>query len=823
MSDTIYLFPWRHRLLRVMRRDRRYKANWPAAGTCVAMLAGLLSLAACGDDTKSIPGSLSGSISGLTAAGLVLADGSQTLAVNSGATSFTFGRIISSSTAYAVTVQTQPAAETCTVTNGTGTSSYTNVDTVAVTCVAVQPSLHSLGGTVSGLSGSGLVLADGSHTIAVNNDAASFTFGAILTATSAYAVTVQTQPTSQTCSVANGSGSTGTADVANVVVTCADQSYQLGGSVTGLTTSGLVLANGSDTVAVGANATTFTLPSLVATGSSYVVTVKTQAMGEACSVAKGASTMPASDVTTVAVTCTDQPFRLGGTISGLTTSGLVVANGSDTLTVIANATTFTMPAAVNFSSTYALTVQTQPTGLTCSFSGGSGVGASSGTMPANNIANVALVCSPQSYALGGVVSGLSGMLTLANGADTLNVTASGSFQMPASVAYASTYAVTVQTQPATQTCTVSNGTGPMPASAVTNVTVTCAVNTYTIGGSISGLTATGLMLQNNGTDSTNIAANATQFSMNTAVADASAYDITVLAQPSGEACQVADGSNTVAAANVTSVQVTCQHQLLYTTPGAATLTVPSGITSITVTAIGGGGGGAGSNGAGSGGSGALVTSVLPVQAGDIVTIYVGTGGGIASEGSGGGGLTYVGDGANNFVIAGGGGGAGAGPNSSAAVNGGNAGSPGDTASSGGGGGGAGASGIGGSAGAGGGVVGDTGGSSFADITTSGSGSGGLGGGDSVGGLGGAGVSSVIGNGGNGGSTFGAGGGGGGYGGGGGGGYGSTSYGDGGGGGGGGSTGPGGSTNVSIAPAGGPGAGGARHTAGSNGSVLITFP
>jgi hypothetical protein len=692
-----------------------------------------------------------------------------------------------------------------------------------------MPQPLTLSGSVSGLKATGLVLANGGKKVSVSSGAASFTFGAVLSSGGTYAVTVQTQPANETCSVAGGAGTTGTANVANVVVTCAEQAFPLGGSVDGLTTSGLVLANGSDMVAVAANATTFTFPSLVAAGSSYAVTVSTQPTGLACSVAKGTSTMPASDVTTVAVTCTDQPFTLGGTISGLTTSGLVLINGNDTLMVSANATTFTMPTAVDFGGSYTLSVHTQPTGLTCSFSSSGHAAPSSGTMPANNVTNAALVCSPQSYALGGTVSGLtSGTLTLANGSgsNTVNVTANGAFQLPANVAYGSTYAVTVQTQPAAgQTCTVSNGTGPMPASAVTNVTVTCAATTYTIGGSVSGLTTTGLVLQNNGADNTSVAANATQFSMNTAVAYASAYDITVFTQPTGQACLVANGSNTAVSANVTSVQVSCQNQLTYTTPGSYTWTVPSGVTSITVVAIGGGGGGGNSPNA-NGGSGAEVTSVLAVQAGDTVAIYVGGGGGSTAEGGGGGGLTYVGDGSSNFIIAGGGGGGGGGPIEDGA--GGNAGSPGSAgvSVSGGGGGGAGSNGSGGSAGSNSGPpspFGGTAGSLFIDIVTSGSGSGGLGGGVELGSAGGTGISSTVGNGGTGGRGFGAGGGGGGYGGGGGGGWGEPGLGSGGGGGGG-STGPNGTTTVNIAPAGGPGAGGgAFNNAGSGGSVVISFP
>jgi hypothetical protein len=56
-----------------------------------------------------------------------------------------------------------------------------------------------------------------------------------------------------------------------------------------------------------------------------------------------------------------------------------------------------------------------------------------------------------------------------------------------------------------------------PASAVIDVAVTCSVNTYTIGGAVSGLTRSGLVLLDNGGDATSIATNATQFTMQTAL------------------------------------------------------------------------------------------------------------------------------------------------------------------------------------------------------------------------------------------------------------------------------------------------------------------
>jgi hypothetical protein len=80
---------------------------------------------------------------------------------------------------------------------------------------------YTIGGTVSGVSGSGLVLRNGSVDLAVVAPGP-FTFAASLRTGTAYSVTVATQPSSptQNCVVTNGSGTVGNANVTNVVVSC---------------------------------------------------------------------------------------------------------------------------------------------------------------------------------------------------------------------------------------------------------------------------------------------------------------------------------------------------------------------------------------------------------------------------------------------------------------------------------------------------------------------------------------------------------------------------------------------------------------------------
>src|ERR1035437_113432 len=167
-----------------------------------------------------------------------------------------------------------------------------------------------------------------------------------------------------------------------------------------------------------------------------------------------------------------------------------------------------------------------------------------------------------SYTIGGTVSGLSGtgLVLHNNGGNNLPVSANGGFTFTTPVASGGTYNVTVLTQPSSpaQTCVVTNGNGTANAN-VTSAQVTCSttVVTYTIGGTVSGLSGTGLVLQNNGGNNLPISANG-GFTFSTPIASGGTYNVTVLTQPSSPAqtCVVTNGNGT-ANANVTSVQVSC--------------------------------------------------------------------------------------------------------------------------------------------------------------------------------------------------------------------------------------------------------------------------
>jgi 6-phosphogluconolactonase len=108
------------------------------------------------------------------------------------------------------------------------------------------PIEYTLGGTVTGLSGSGLVLNwnDGFNGGLAVSASGLFKFSTPLPDGTAFNVRVLSQPTSspaQYCQVANGAGTIAAANVTNVDITCAS-GYTVGGTVSGLVGSGLTLA-----------------------------------------------------------------------------------------------------------------------------------------------------------------------------------------------------------------------------------------------------------------------------------------------------------------------------------------------------------------------------------------------------------------------------------------------------------------------------------------------------------------------------------------------------------------------------------------------------
>jgi 6-phosphogluconolactonase len=221
--------------------------------------------------------------------------------------------------------------------------------TPATPATPVTPTTYTVGGTVTGLTGSGLFLGAGFGNALPVSAAGTFTFGTRVANGTTYSVSVEAQPSSPTqyCSVANASGIVAAANVTNVSVTCGN-GYTVGGTVSGLVGSGLVLQisapgyggypyNVSPPLQINSNGPfTFDFVSPGNTSGTFVRIGhghQPASPTQLCVVNNGRISIHAADVTDVAVVCSQFSYVANAgdnTVSAYTvdaTSGALAAVG----------------------------------------------------------------------------------------------------------------------------------------------------------------------------------------------------------------------------------------------------------------------------------------------------------------------------------------------------------------------------------------------------------------------------------------------------------------------------------------------------------------
>lgn len=361
-------------------------------------------------------------------------------------------------------------------------------------------------------------------------------------------------------------------DAAQVLnITKVGLAFDLGGTVNSLKAGESVTLqnNGGDDNTVFGHASIVNFPFVfsqkVQAGSSYNVTVKTQPATQICSVSNGTGIMPSGNLTNISVMCADT-YSVGGTIS-VESSGVVTLqnNGTDDLTQGSGA--FAFSTRLSSGASYHVTVKTAPAGQTCTVTNGSGI------VSSQNITNVGVVCHSNAYPVGGNLSGLASgeTVTLKNSnGDTLSLTANGPFTFSQMVANGATYNVTVETQPLTQICSVTNGSGAVNDAPVNNIVVSCT-NTYSIGGFAYGLlpTSTNLVLKNDDNNETLNVPNDGIFVFPTRLSTGESYHIQVMTQPTDQICDVTNAEGTVGTQNVSNIEVICSEDA-YTLGGNVT-------------------------------------------------------------------------------------------------------------------------------------------------------------------------------------------------------------------------------------------------------------
>lgn len=177
------------------------------------------------------------------------------------------------------------------------------IATALAACGGSDGNSLPVSGSIQGLNRGGLILSNGGKQLILDAAVAQFQFPDLLAPDTEFEVKVVEAPKGQKCTASNNKNKINYYTYNTTVISCSTDPYALGGTVTGLTGSGLVLANGSNTAAVLPGATTFTFADLVPNGAPYGVTVLSQPAGQTCVLANASGTMPMEPRTNIAVSC----------------------------------------------------------------------------------------------------------------------------------------------------------------------------------------------------------------------------------------------------------------------------------------------------------------------------------------------------------------------------------------------------------------------------------------------------------------------------------------------------------------------------------------
>ena len=159
-----------------------------------------------------------GTISGLIGSGLVLQDNaSDDLTITAGATTFQFATKVADTAAYLVSIKSQPAGQLCSITGDRGPVAGSDINSVQIQCAS---SSYSVGGTVTGLVSGGLTIHDDNFGTLHLNSSGSFTFPGTVQSGTSYLVSIQLQPTGQTCTLSGEHGAVASADITSIAINC---------------------------------------------------------------------------------------------------------------------------------------------------------------------------------------------------------------------------------------------------------------------------------------------------------------------------------------------------------------------------------------------------------------------------------------------------------------------------------------------------------------------------------------------------------------------------------------------------------------------------
>lgn len=175
----------------------------------------------------------------------------------------------------------------------------------------------------------------------------------------------------------------------------------------------------------------------------------------------------------------------------------------------------------------------------------------------------------QTYIVSGTITGLTtpfaanSFVLRNNGTDDTIISANGAYSFATAIGSGGTYSVTVLSSPTSpwQTCNISNSSGSISSSNVTNVNINCTLNSYTMSGNITSTNPLPSGLQvTNGVDTINVIPGSTNtpISFASSLNSGSTFNISITSEPVGLVCAISSSySGTITNTNLTNVGVNC--------------------------------------------------------------------------------------------------------------------------------------------------------------------------------------------------------------------------------------------------------------------------
>lgn len=264
-----------------------------------------------------------------------------------------------------------------------------------------------------------------------------------------------------------------------VLTSCGKNGFTVGGIVIGLENGEKIAIELNEMVSIGITENSeFKFSTPLPDGSFYDVKIVSAPVGKYCSIGHNEGYINGANITNVDIVCSTDFYSVGGTVTGLGVGeSLVIQNNLDDDTEITTNGSFVFNDYIAFGGRYHVTILTNGTvGKTCTVSN------SNGTIVDQNISDVTITCSVNSYALGGTMVGLDAgdsIILRNNGGDDLTLTTDGAFTFTTELAHGSEYSVSIFFEPVGKNCTVANGTGAI-TSDVDNVTIECVEGDHPI-------------------------------------------------------------------------------------------------------------------------------------------------------------------------------------------------------------------------------------------------------------------------------------------------------------------------------------------------------